>query len=177
MLLVFLPYWAKKDVRLSATLITSTALRYFACLLPTPKALLSITGDRIKRLPAENNVSVCAVYSGNNLDSLDYFAPLLHQQVLNAPGYATQRIEINPKSHDYSDLGVRRRAVGPINLITKVSCMGAIGLRVYAAHIEDWVGFSAVLIMLMTSTMVSAAYHWIPVCLIATLLGLREPCR
>ena len=152
----------ERNIRLSANLITSTALCYLPRLLPAPQGLLSISGDRIKRLPVEDHVSVTAVYNGNKLESLNYFAALLHHDFLNGPGLMAQRIEINPKAHDYSDLEIRRRPLGPINLITILSCIGAVGFLGYAAHIEDWVGFSAILIMSITSTMISAAYHWVP---------------
>jgi hypothetical protein len=158
----FLAVLGERNIRLSANLITSTALCYLPRLLPAPQGLLSITGDRIKRLPVEENVSVCAVYSGNRLETLNYFASLLHHEFLQGPGLVAQRIEINPKEHDYSDLEVRRRPFGPINLITILSCVGAFVFLVYAASITDWTGFSAVLIMSITSTMISAAYHWVP---------------
>ena len=147
---------------MSSNLITSTALCYLPRLLPAPQGLLSISGSRMKRLPAEENVSVCAVWSGNKLDSLNYFASLLHNDFLSGPGLVAQRIEINRKDHDYSDLEIRRRALGPVNLITIVSSIGSVAFLVYAARIGDWVGFSALLIMSMTSTMISAALHWIP---------------
>ena len=57
----------ERNIRLSANLITSTALCYLPRLLPAPQGLLSISGDRIKRLPVEDHVSVTAVYNGNKL--------------------------------------------------------------------------------------------------------------
>ena len=68
----------------------------------------------MKKLPAEDNISVTAIYSGNKVNSLPYFATLLHHDFLSGDAFVTRKIDIRPKLHDYADLEIRRRFLGPV---------------------------------------------------------------
>ncbi len=55
--------------------------------------------------------------------------------------------------------------------------MGPVGLMVCAAHNEDWLGFSTMLVLSITSTMISAVYHSYHAYPIATPLEPTGPCQ
>lgn len=147
----------ERNVKLNALLITSNGLCYFPRLMPAPQGLLS--GKRMKRLPQEEDVTIVGIKSGNKQTGLNYFASLIHASTLEAPEFTVQTIDIRTK---YEAPEVRRQWWCPIDLITGLSCVLTIVLLLYAVHIADGIGFLALLLMSLSSSLICAAAHWYP---------------
>jgi hypothetical protein len=118
----------------------------------------------MKQLPQEEDVKVVGVESGNKSEGLNYFATLLHEKALQDPNYSVRTVDIYseylPKHR--TEVDVRRKSLGPLNVITILSFVLTIALLLFAISLGDGPGFIGVFVMSLTSTLLCAASHWKP---------------
>jgi hypothetical protein len=145
----------ERNVKLNSLLITSNGLCYFPRLMPAPQGILS--GKRMKRLPQEEDVTVVGIKSGNKQTGLNYFASMIHAKILDAPEFTVQTIDIRTR---FETPEVLRQWCCPIDIITGFSCLLTVGLLGYALYLKDGIGFFAVLVMSISTTLICAAAHW-----------------
>lgn len=116
----------------------------------------------LTRIPED--VKVVGVYNGNKSEGLNYFATLLHERALQDATFDVRVVDIIsdylPKTRQEVD--IRRRSLGPLNLITILSFFLTLSLLCYALALRDGPGFIGVSVMSLTSTLLCAASHWKP---------------
>jgi hypothetical protein len=152
----------ESNIKLNSHLITSTRLCYLPRLMPAPQGLLG--ERRMKQLPREEDVKVAGVANGNESEGLNYFATLLHEKALQDPSFTVRTVDIYsdylPKHR--TEVDIRRRDFGPVNVITVGSFVLTMALLLYALALGDGPGFIGVSVMSLTSTLLCAASHWKP---------------
>jgi hypothetical protein len=152
----------ESNIKLNAHLITSTRLCYLPRLMPAPQGLLG--ERRMKQLPQEEDVKVVGVESGNKSEGLNYFATLLHEKALQDSNYSVRTVDIYseylPKHR--TEVDIRRKSFGPLNVITILSFVLTVALLLFAISLGDGPGFIGVFVMSLTSTLLCAASHWKP---------------
>ncbi|KAF2624039.1 ArgJ-domain-containing protein [Macroventuria anomochaeta] len=142
--------------------ICMSPLCFLPRLIPAPQGLLA---QRPKKLESEDDVRVMGIHSGNERDSLSYYARMIHSDGSELPSFTTRIIDIG-FDDNISKKGLKRpppirpRLFSPMNLIAIFSCAISFGLAAWAVVLGDAVALTGILVMSFTTPLLCVGMRW-----------------